>query len=194
MFRIAIAALLMASTVQAEEIPLKNVWALNMPGTRDIRDLLEADGERSKLDIIVQALKDRRDIGSAFAVEGTGTEALNRIYNIVTQQKSISDSLPSGEVSVAFFTKYTRYYVRISEVTVGPKNNIQIVFELLPHREEQRTLYLALIPLGKLPAGKYDIAIAPKPIAKEFIEDGFKGAKSEEVEQTVSSSFTLKID
>lgn len=186
-----------ASLVVAEErdieIPLKSIWAHEMPGTHDIHELEgKSDSENSLMAVIGRALKARPKVGQAFAVEGKGLEALKAAFAVITKQRPIAKSL-SGEVSVAFFTQYSPYYVHLANVTRKGKT-VRIEYELLPHRTLNRTLHFALIPLGSLPAGDFKVEIAAKPMAKEFIQDGFKEVEDEAKELIVSSSFKFHVD
>ena len=107
MFRITLAVFagLLTSAVQAEEIPLKSVWATSTPGTKELREL-----DSTMVETARKAVDQRDKAGKAFAVAGTGLDALRSLYNILTKQKSVG-TLPSGEVSIAFFTKRTRRYI-----------------------------------------------------------------------------------
>ena len=179
--------LALANALQAEEIPLESVWAVNMPGTKDLNEL---DG--NLVEKSCRGIDQRDKAGSAFAVAGKGSDALRSAFNILSKQKAV-EPIPSGEVSIAFFTKRSSRYVHVSRVTVGP-GVVQIVYKALPHRTDESTQHFALIPVGTLKPGKYKVAITAEPVSADAVEEGFVDISDKTRKQAVSSSFTFLVE
>jgi hypothetical protein len=180
----------------AESVPLDQIWAHGMPGTRDIQELEEKpEDENSLMATIGRALQARHDrkVGKSFAVEGTGLGALKAAYAVITGQRPVAKSLASGEVSIAFFTHYSPYYVHLAKVTRNGES-VRIEYELIPHLTKEITLHFALIPLGKLPSGNYKVDVVAKPTAEKLIAGGFKEVSEEKKARIVSSSFKFHVD
>jgi hypothetical protein len=177
------------------EIPLREVWALDMPGTRNIHDLEgKTDGDNSLMAVIGRALQARneRKVGKAFAVQGSGLTALKAAFAVITKQRPSARSL-SGEVSVVFFTHESPYYVHLAKVTREGKG-IRVEYEIVPHQTKELTIHFALIPLGELPSGDYNVDIVAKPMAKKYVEVGFKEISDEKKALIVSSFFKFHVD
>ncbi|MCC6491522.1 MAG: hypothetical protein IT424_00705 [Pirellulales bacterium] len=182
----------------AEEIPLKEIWALNMPGTRDIHELEpKPDADNSLMAIIGRAINARygRKVGKAFAVAGTGREALDAAFRVITGQPkwSLKPLRGGHEASIVFFTHYSHYYVHLARVA-RDGNAIRVEYELTPHHTDDLTSHIALIPLGPLPAGVYEVNIIGKSMSKKLIDKGFEEVDDERRELIVSSSFEFEVD
>jgi hypothetical protein len=146
----------------AVEIPLDQIWAWDMPGTINIQTLEK--GTPSE-DWLMTKIRDEQHskgwmakAGSAFAVEGTGLKALENAYDIILGKQSRPTSL-SGEVSVIFFSLAAGNYVHLTNVE-RDQNTINVRYKFVRHEEKHLTRHFAIIPLGKLPKGKYKVDIA----------------------------------
>ncbi len=108
---------LLASSLNAEEIPLKSVWAAKMPGTRNIRDLEpRTEGDHREFGplahTIIRTMQGGRgegawgrpDAGPGFPVPGAGIAALHRVYDVIVDDiGQRPKTVPAGEVSIVFF-------------------------------------------------------------------------------------------
>lgn len=164
---LSVVAILSSGAFGAEpkEIPLKDIWANRVPGTRDINKL---DKQPSMVLDIRRAIgfptKDKAKPG--FAVEGTGPDALREAHAVFVKDKKPRDTFSGrDEVSVVFFAYETRPYVHLQKVELQG-NNINVYYQFVYHETEEVTRYIALIPLGKLPAGKYRVNINRSPKEK----------------------------
>jgi hypothetical protein len=184
------------STNYAEEvvkIPLDQIWANNMPGTRNIVDL---DIESWFVSHIREALgfpqKDK-DAKPAFAVLGTGLDALRAAHEVLVNKKKPRETFPAGnEVSLVFFAHETQPYVHLHKVE-RQGNNVNIHFRFVPHEEEVTERYIALIPLGKLSLGKYRVNIIRSPMPQNYIDLGFRPMSDEVARRIVCRSFSFSV-
>lgn len=179
MSRILLVALLMASSVQAEEIPLKSIWSWGMADTQLVTDIdpivvnevkkvpkqnsvtpmivAAGLGDKSPTFKFVRAMK-ALEGKPGFAVPGHGTEALLNTAN--TPLDAIPDKLPAGNITLVFSAPEIGDYVRIEKV-LRTDNKIEIRYGLVA-REGGRFgdgNSFALIPLGELRPGKYEVDI-----------------------------------
>jgi hypothetical protein len=78
------------------------------------------------------------------------------------------EKLPANqEVTLVFYDYYIGYYLHLTEV----KRSCQIIvlgYYLVPHHSKELTSHLALIPLGKLTPGKYDVIVTKIPLPEEY--------------------------
>lgn len=156
-------------------IPLEDIWAWDMPGTRDVRELEPANyGEhdetlseaqelkrfnKAKSQILLKALKQKyknQPIEQGFAVAATGVEAIHKaIQHIKRGAAKKHAALPSNEpITLVFYSKEYGRYLHIKSV-VRKGKTFTINYQLVPHTSKQLTQHFALIPTGLLTDGKY---------------------------------------
>lgn len=198
---------------EAEAIPLHQIWAYEMPGTRDV-EKLEPDkfgmkvrnlgsGEqirRLKESLIYQI---RESLGvtklgvpapPGFAVLGSGKEALRKAHAVLADGQKRRDSFPANKkISLVFFSKAFGYFVHLHEVE-RQGNRITIKYFFVPHRETIATSHFALIPLGELDAGEWqvDVARSPWPDAAKFSIHPEPGAEWDPVVVCRPFSFVME--
>ena len=163
-------------------IPLKDIWAYDMPGTRDMH-LLEVDKSGFKSlsqDVHDQSQPDKHSlvsqianaVGSSdpkkaalpgFAVLGTGLDALREAHAILVDGKKATRSVPAGsKVSLFFFTKVFDYYVHFDAIN-AQGGTITIRYFFVPHRGDG-TCHFALIPVSESPVGEVNVEIIRSPL------------------------------
>lgn len=206
-----------ATPLSAEEepttIPLKAIWAYEMPGTRDVRELepdkfgkaiegLSSDEqlktmERSHVSHILQSLEPanvNQARQRAFAVVGTGAKALGAARSVLAEGEKPRSSLPAeSELSVVFFSRRFGYYVHIHEVRLQD-NTIEISYRFEPHRTKEVTSHFALIPVGKLEAGFFEVAIVQVPMKQTAVNSGFQPPASSIASRVVSGPFRFEVE
>jgi hypothetical protein len=95
--------------------------------------------------------------GSGFAVEGQDLAALQGVYNVLVKGDEPQERFSSGtDVSVVFFTLPIQPGMRIDSVE-RKRNLVSIHYLLVSHGMLEVSWKLALIPLGKLLPGKYQV-------------------------------------
>ncbi len=175
-------------------IPLDQIWAYQMPGTKDIREL---EPERGAIvgDIgrSLYRVPPRGDKAEAgFAVLGTGLEALRGVRAVMVEGKEPSKSFPVGsEVSVVFFSHAFGYGVHIYKVE-RRGNNVKVRYQFVPHRTKVMTVHFALIPLNELAPGQVRVEIIRSPMDDKY--RGFKPPDSASQSRVVSQSFRFVIE
>ncbi|BBO35529.1 hypothetical protein [Lacipirellula parvula] len=170
---------LVAVPCGAEEIPLKSIWSWGLPDTQLVTDIdpvvveevkkvpirnamtplvvAAGLGDKSLTYKFVGAMK-ALDGKPGFAVPGHATEALRNAAN--TPLDAIPDTLPAGNVTLVFSSPRTADKLSIQKV-VRTGNKIEIQYGLASRGGHfVDSDYFALIPLGELRPGKYDVAIS----------------------------------
>jgi hypothetical protein len=175
----------------------KREWALDEPVTRYIGELVEGD---PNAEVLVREIRKELDSGSiqakadpAFAVEGTDLEALKKAHAVLVGKQPRPTALPKGrEISIAFFSLYSPYYMSVTDIKKRG-NTILIRYEYIPHSNTIQSRLFALIPLGKLPEGHYQVKIDHEPYEKRFAKYG-KSGPNELVLGRVSTSFEFDVE
>ena len=183
------------------EIPLDRIWALRMPGTRKIGEL---EPDKPPLSVhgplvgeIRQSLAPAPPKGmqakSAFAVLGSGEEALRQAHAVLVENKPAQDSFPAGgEISVVFYSHQFGGYVHLDQIR-RRNGLVEIKYRFVPHLETYLTEHVALIPLGNLPSGEYEVRIIQVPIEQKFVDYGVKPINSEWERRIVCKSFSFSV-
>jgi hypothetical protein len=177
-----------ASASKTAAIPLNEIWASYMPGTRDIhtsepdvftsttsdppaaelasksfinRIAAKLEPAPTKADGPAVAPTPRK----AFAVMGNGVEALKAASEQFDQVEAPEQSFPAGkEISVVFFSYQAGSRV---ELLSAERNGhrVEIKYRFVSEGLLMSTSHLALIPLGRLAAGEYQVQFKQEPMA-----------------------------
>ncbi len=190
----------------AIEIPLDQVSATMMRGTLQIgcdkHGILLPNFKQDWLPLleeIGQALQlsspRKEDAPHGFAVVGTGLEAFRQIHAVLVKKHSPHQSFQAGsEITLVFFAFESDPYTTLHRVDrVGNRVEIRYRFvwrdgEGIGDRAVSR---VALIPLGKLEAGKYHVnyvksALERKLFGPDFIpENAFQEKMSQELKDRI---------
>ena len=175
MTRSSIAAVLIAllSTAnvigQTVTIPLDKIWAYDMPGTRKVQELdsvKQPTGGTSHPIVkgIIRSLSSRRReekaaVGPAFVVLGSGKDALQNAHDVLANAaKTKAVFPPKSDLTLVFYTKLGGPYVHIRSVEHSGQV-ITVKYRFVAHNTREDTIHFALIPLGQLREGKYDIKV-----------------------------------
>lgn len=142
-------------------IPLKAIWALDMPGTRPMRrGLPVAEAPESPIvsEIIkeglrfVPASKDNPP-GPGFAVVGDDFEALKKAHGILVEGLRPRRIFPDDrEIWIVFHSRKCGSYVHIVKAERSGQE-VKVFYRFVQHPEDIVTAHFALIPLGITEAG-----------------------------------------
>ncbi len=211
-----IIALAISSVCCADEkqtiIPLKEIWAWDMPGTISIRTLEpkhfgevlkgKSSAEQVRLQdssVICKTLTplarfNNAQCGPGFAVKGTGAEALTNASAILAGGEEPSTSFtPRDDVSLVFFSRLFGAYVHIAEVK-KTANRVEIRYRFEPHIDTELTVNFALIPLGKIQPGKIHVDVIRVPHDKKFDAMGVMPVSQEMESRIVCKSFQFVVE
>ncbi len=95
-------------------------------------------------------------------------------------------------MSVVFFSYQEGNYVHLSRIELHG-NDILIQFRFVPHETAVVTEHFALIPLGKLRAGKYQVKVVQSPMEQEYIDQGCVANDESDVQRFVCGSFEFSV-
>lgn len=197
---------------KAVDIPLIDIWAYEMPGTRDVRDLetqyfgpavkklstddqLKRHGESLTSAILttLNSRPPRQKAEKAFAVLGTEADALREAHAVLTGIRKPRSTLPSAaEVSVVFYSYEFGYYVCLSKVE-RRANTVRIFYQFIPHRTKELTRHFALIPVGHFTPGEVRVEIIHSLMDKRFTDADFKPVSETKSSRIVSRPFEFNV-
>lgn len=194
----------LAEQSKTETIPLDQVWAYRMPGTRDIQEL-----DRANIKLVGKALLDPISIsllespnrpkrgesaGKGFAIAGTDRDALRQVYAIlVGGEKPRSTFSTDDEVTAVFFSyPFEGRYIHIEHVE-RQESEVKISYRGQPYTERHFSFALALIPLGRLTEGQYHVTMTQLPLEEKYIKWGFKPREKAWSERFVCRPFSFQI-
>ena len=179
-------------------IPLDQIWAYGMPGTRDILTLdpdrvpqrplgMRVGGPQSFI-----SREGEKIAGPGFAVLGKGMEAWLSTHVELAEGQKPQDSFPLGsELSVVFFSHGFGQYVHIHRVE-RHGNVITIRYRFVPHRTKNFSSHFALIPVNGLQLGKVQVNIIRSPMDQKYV-GSWKPISAEWERRVVCKSFSFLI-
>lgn len=178
------------------EIRLENVLAFRMPGTRDVYAMTQ-DGHSLLFNQIRGALSTLPEKGSkaepSFVVAGDEIAALKTAKEVLADGKPPRTSFRSDEeLHVFFFSRQCFVYVQLDSVERS-MSDVEIRYSFIPHDESVVTEHFALIPLGKLPRGKYRIDIIRSPMSPKLIAQGYVPTSDAIADSTVCKSSEFEV-
>jgi hypothetical protein len=190
---------------KSQAIPLDKVWAYEMPGTLDIQEL--GKGEKRKygatlrdeismaaVERLLEARK-RPPTRSGFAVSGTGLAALREAHSVFVKNATPRERFSlDDEITLVFFSETAggnRPHLR----KIRQRDNlIELYYRLEPYTEGNLWGAIALIPVGKLAAGRYHVTLHQLPTEKKFVEWGFKPLDAAWAQRFICKPFQFSVD
>jgi hypothetical protein len=172
-----------AAVTELVTIPLKSIWALDMPGSRDVR-ALESDRAHSLVDAIKVALSsdaspELKALKRGFAVAGAGRNALAVTSDILTGKvRPTYKFAEDAELTIVFFSREFGSNVEIQQVA-KQGTTFTIKYRFVPHKSDDSTEHFALIPVGKLATGNYRVSVVysgSEPARKQVVCESFEFA------------------
>jgi hypothetical protein len=163
-------------TEGATMIPLDQVWSNQMPRTRNVREL-EPDSKivtgeelrRKSLSVQIERLlvnrgMKREKAGSAFVVVGTDKEALENAHAVFVEQGEPKQSFSTADDLSLIFYSYMSggHYVHLDSIE-QTEGKLMVKYRFVFHLTGDATTHFAIIPLGKLPAGTFQVEIKQLP-------------------------------
>jgi hypothetical protein len=187
MIRILLAAFIgiSASTMNAEEIPLKSIWAYGMAGTQDARKLSK-ELTNDLATWLMRRTGEGGKAGKSFLVTGQGDVALQGAANVLMGGAKRPTKLAGTEASLVFYSFAAPGYVTIDSIE-REDGKVTVRFKVTTHEEAMATTHFALIPLGKLPAGKLEVEIVEVDPDKPY-------SNKERTKRAVCKSCTINVE
>lgn len=170
---LAVACAIGAATTDTDpiDIPLKEIWALNMPGTRNVRELepvRENETALSKEERIRGSLVEHTrwslnsnfwppygaKAGRGFIVAARGVESLREAHAVLAERNEPREEFSTGEeLTLVFYAYECARSIYLDSVS-REGNTIRVRYHFDAHRTLRMSTHFALIPLGRLSAGK----------------------------------------
>jgi hypothetical protein len=192
-----------AHSEEAHQIPLDHIWGHDLPGTRDVRDLeqkadptIPVDELARRLDVwkILKTLNQRPKEGeksrNAFVVVGKGADALKNAAKVFSDKRlQVNNFQLNTELSLVWFAHMCGRYVRLVSVERS-QYLIDVKYQFVSHQTAEMTTHFAIIPLGQLTEGTYQVKIQQlEPID----ERGRPAGRLRDPKRIVSNSFSFVV-
>jgi len=144
-------------------IPLEEIWAYQLAGTRDVRtlDLDQLPQPLGTLSTRPLDAAGQQEAKPGFAVLGTGQEALVAAHTKLPAGEKPTNTFPAdSEISVVYFSQGQIASSIVLERVERNGNVIDVRYSL-GSDGSRISQNFALIPLGELPAGEYHVNMIP---------------------------------
>jgi hypothetical protein len=194
-------------------VPLDQIWAYDMPGTRDVRELepehfgervrslpgreqsrLLHDSETQQIRQALPFLLGDKQAKPGFVVLGTDDESLHQAYLVLVKNQKPRSSFPvHSRVWLVFFSHQFGAYVHLQNVE-RQGANITIFYQFVPHKTEVVTEHFALIPLHNLPPGRFHVEVVQAPMDRALIEQGSTPVDRDKGRQVVCQPFSFSVE
>lgn len=185
------ASVIAAEPVEPAEIPLEEIWAYRMPGTKDINELNEPDSKEPFVEKVLLQIRNSWHHRSGMAVQGEGRVALDNLYRIRTERLPRNTVESNSPVSLVIYTRGTKEHVHLESVSrLGDKFTIR--YRLEPTHAQETGSTIALIPVGKLEAGIYKVALERLPLEQKYTDRGFREPPREWI-NNICRSFSFSV-
>jgi hypothetical protein len=195
---------------ETKQIPLDQIWGYNLPGTRDIAGIplpehpqpgvgggteaevrlqREADIERLRRALVTKPPAQNAPRAFVlprqpdwFTLKNASSRIDRKIRQPLVTEEIESETFRAGEsMTLVFFSHPASYYVRLRKVERNA-NEITVQYEFVPHGTVEVTVHFALIPLGRLPAGEYQVRFKQIALSQTYRVAGFEPVASEAFE------------
>ena len=167
------------SESETVSIPLDQIWAYRMPGTRDILKLESGAIGKRLWDAIVTTLladvspewpREGQIARPGFAVVGAGLAALRGTDAVMVKREKPRDVFAADEeISLVYFSYQCEYLIELRKVE-RRDNEIQIQYRFVAPIDKILPAHLALIPLGKSPPGKYHVKVVQDAMGRHLLD------------------------
>jgi hypothetical protein len=187
------------TTEKTQVIPLDRIWALNMPGTKAVGELdsvQEPSGvvRHPSIREISRMLSSRtasnEKAGTTFIVAGSDARALQNAQAVFTDTRERATDFPSKkDLSLVFYSRLSGRYIHLVSVEVVC-HVFTINYRFVSHNTRDSTVHFAIIPIGQLPMGEYEVKIEQLPPVDE---KGMLTSPVVDSERIVSQDFSFRI-
>jgi hypothetical protein len=175
-------------------IPLKEIWAYRMPGTQEVDKLDDGQAHGFLVEPVLKTIKEESEtikLGSQ-TEPGKGLAALQQLYRIRVAGFDAPTITVDDDVSVIFISYYSQTNVELHKVQ-RTGNLIQINYRFQPKDEKGMRSHFALIPFGKLPAGKYHVKIEQSPMEQKNVDLGYPSIPGSYASQIICLPFDFSV-
>jgi hypothetical protein len=175
----------------ASEIRLKDIWALEMPGTRDLRRLGSPAENDSPIEKVLKLIREADWPENGLAVEGEGLAALEEFYRRRSEGFSWNNVSPNVPVSLVFFTGPTDWDVNLVKVQ-HKGQRFRVWYQFAPAATAAPRQHLALIPVGKLADDQYWVTFERLPMDQRHLDAGAAEPSWAAVNALMCGSFSFQ--
>lgn len=173
------------------EIPIKTIWGYRIAGTQDLSVFRSPDTDEPLVGKVLLEIRHSWGHSEGMAVGGEGREALEDLHHKRVEMRERSEVSAEAPVSLAFYTRGIGWHIELEKV-VRQGNIFAIQYRPIPNQAAMSDSHLALIPVGKLPPGKYRVNVAQLPMEAEYEDQGLR-QPPRNLRERISDSFTFVV-
>jgi hypothetical protein len=175
----------------AEEIPLKNVRALDMPGTQELRDFGSPETVESPVGKVLKLIRDANWPENGLAVEGEGLDALEKFYRRRAEGFSWNAVAPNVPVTLVFFSAPINRDVQLVRIQKKGQR-FRVWYRVDPTARAEPRQQLALISVGQLPVDKYWVTFEQLPMPEKPVAQSLESPH--QMSHDVCGSFSFDVN
>lgn len=154
------------------EIPLSEVWAVGMPGTRLIGFACDQDGSPDpecvdavrSIDLTLRTLtrvalqaEQALPVRAGIAVGGSARKAVIELASVLDGGGESEDIRAGSPVFLVVFAPANVRDFRLTKVRFAGLNKFELYCQFSPRLTRNYTAHFAVIPVGVLPQGEYEV-------------------------------------
>ena len=111
---------------------------------------------------------------------------------LVENQECPQSFCEDSDVFVVFFAHDFSNHVWIKNVERAG-DIIEVQYGIIPYRQKVNSISFALIPIGKLTPGQYQVKFTQLPMDKQLIQEGFKSVSDESIARVICKPFAFSV-
>lgn len=201
-FSIAVSFLNAANAVAKESqdiiaIPLSDVFAWKMPGTKDVGtlDAVKKSGvtELPVINDILNALRrpaNGEKAGPAFVVKGTGRTALENSRDVFNKAFRKTGEMPAEtDLTLVFYSHSYGQFVHLVSAERTDRL-VKVKYRFVAHATANNTRHFALIPIGKFIPGTVKVQIEQQ---SSISKTGEERPSISDTERLISHPFSFEV-
>jgi hypothetical protein len=188
----ALLAVARVTTARAEEpktvtIPPTAMWSIRDPAMTPFRSMYPAPDPQAPeppdlcgdIEKVLDPFSGKDRPKSAFIVIGSPKEALLRAHGVIADKMPMQMQFTTTEPLTLVFMSYSGFHMSLKPVelrlnqTNGSGNEIEVDYFVKMKGTGDMENYFALIPLGKLPEGTYQVIVKQVLGTREGLPDSF---------------------
>jgi hypothetical protein len=192
---------LAAPDKDAVQIPLNEIWSDGMAGTRNI-SVLEprAEGRRLSAGPLLQEIrktllayqhKAGDQAKKGFPLNALGLAALTQAKDVLIGERGRAEALEAGDVTLVFYA-HRRGPAAYVDAVERKDRVFKIKWHFVLRQTSDSQASIALIPVGKLTAGDYEVRFVQLPATANGATEGVRSISPGFVREIVCQPFTFQ--
>lgn len=177
---------------QSVSIPVDSVWGFRIPRTQELEKLLKDDESTTLLQPLLRHIRKTWDDDPGLAFQGAGRVVLQQFFRHEFEDYERAPLVEGRPISVIFYTQFLGGYLELVDLQ-RTGFEVVVTYRFIPHETADASQHIAIIPLGKLPKGKYPVVFSRAPVEKKLLDAGHREPPAE-WEKRVTAPFVFSVN